>query len=116
MVAQLRLLDQTPMLLPQVGDGARCIGRLLGCLHHAPQEEVYPPFPIAILANSHEPIVVFGAMALKKIAQIEQGAVQHATATQQERDEEAPDAPIAIQERVNGLELSMGQRAVNQDG
>src|SRR3990170_5503800 len=33
---------------------------------------------------------------------------------QQEGDEEAAHAPVAVQERVNGLELSMGESTGNQ--
>src|SRR5690242_7028324 len=104
------------MSLPKIHDGTSRIGGRPADFFNAPQKELEPAFPIPILANSHQAVVIVSPMHLQKQAQVEKRPTQHLPFTQKERDEEPADTTVAVEERVNRLELSVGQPAVNQDG
>ena len=54
-------------------------------------------------------LVVFRAVLLKEMREVKHGLEEDFPLTKQKGDEKTPDAAVAIQKRVNGLELSMGE-------
>lgn len=81
----------------------------------AAQEELEPPLPIALVANRLKPLVILASIAPEEMAQVEQRTRHHALLTHEERDQQAADAAIAVEEGVAGLELSMNQSSPQQD-
>ena len=53
-------------------------------------------------------------MSLQVVRQVENGLCQYAPLTEEERDQEPPDAAVAVKKRVNGLELGVGQPNLHQ--
>src|SRR5205823_5118365 len=89
------------------------IDRLI--VHRA--EEVVDPFaPLAAGADREEALVVFVAVPFEKGAEIKQRLVEQFLRVQQESDEQAAHTPVAIEERMNGLELVMNEGETNQRG
>jgi len=78
------------------------------------QEEFEPVFPIAPVPGRLQEIVIPLAMPLEIMRQVEGRLAQDALFAQQEHDEQAPHAPVAVEEGVNGLELRMGEPDLEQ--
>jgi hypothetical protein len=57
----------------------------------------------------HE-IGVLAAAALEVRAKVERGSLEFVVAAQEQRDEQTPDATVAVPERVDCLELIMNER------
>jgi hypothetical protein len=53
-------------------------------------------------------------MLLEVVREVQHGLVQHAALGEQERDQQPPDAAVAVEERVNRLELDVGQRDLDE--
>ena len=104
------------MLFAQADDGLGGGGGLLGGLGDATQEEAKPALPPAVLPYGAEPIVVLGPVALQVVAYVEERPVQDARVDELEGDEEPAHAPVAVQERVDGLELGVHEAAVDEHG
>ena len=56
-----------------------------------------------------EAVVVLAAVAFQEEAQVQQRALQHAALHEQQRDQQTPDTAVAVEERVDRLELSVRQ-------
>src|SRR5690606_1273734 len=84
---------------------ARGCDRLLRDRRDALEEVSDPPFPIACRAHAIEAAVVFRPMAFEVEAEIEEGLREESPILEEERHQEPSDAPVAIEERVNRLEL-----------
>ena len=54
-------------------------------------------------------------MLLEVEAQVQQRLLQHSGVVQQDRDEQSSDTSIAVEERVDRLELHVRQRRRHQD-
>ena len=78
------------------------------------EEEIDPGFPVALLAHAIEQLVVAAAVLLEEQAQIEQRLLQHASLDQHQHDQQPAQATIAVQKRVDGLELHVGQGGPHQ--
>lgn len=54
-------------------------------------------------------------MASEVVGQKQHRLVEHAALGQQERRQQPADAPVAVQERVDRLELDVGERDPNEN-
>ena len=70
-------------------------------------EECQPVFPCALSANALQQIVVLITIALQIKAGIQKWFCQSALCAQKKRDEQSSESAIAIEKRVNRLELNM---------
>lgn len=78
------------------------------------QEEVNPCFPVAVLADAIEQFVVAAAVLLEEQAQLEQRLLQHPGIDQHQHDQQPAQSAVAVQKRVDGLELHVGQGGPHQ--
>src|SRR4051794_26977003 len=90
----------------------RC--RVATYLFHAGQEKLQPSLPIAIIANRRQTVIVLRTMRFQINTQVEQGLFQDVAFAEEKRHEQSSDSPVAVQERMDGLELRVGESAVNQ--
>ena len=97
------------MLLPQLEDPARGVGGFDADVGNTTQEEREPALEVAGVPCGLEPLVVLLTMTLEVVRQVENGLPQRATLTEQEGDEEPPDTAVAIEKRMDGLELRVRQ-------
>src|SRR5690606_35918688 len=74
----------------------------------------HPPLPIAFAANRGEPVVVLPLMLLEVTGYIEERLGYQPPLLQQDGDEQTSYAAIAVQERVDGLELGVYQGNTHQ--
>ena len=88
----------------------------MGCGFHAFQKEIHPGFPVAGGADAVEQVVIHRAVRFEVEGKIEQRLCKQTTVVQEQGDEEAAEAAIAIEKRMNGLELHMGERGFDQHG
>lgn len=80
------------------------------------EEEFDPAFPIALLADGGEAVVVFEAVEFEIVGEVKEGKFQDIAMAEEEGDEETADAAIAIEEGMDRLELGMGVGAVDEGG
>src|SRR6516162_7481445 len=73
------------------------------------EEEVRPRLPVSAAADFAQQPVVFGPMALEEETQVEQWCREQLPVLEQKRDQQTPNAPIAVEVRVDGLELDVRQ-------
>jgi hypothetical protein len=85
--------------LPRGGD------RLVGDRRDPVEEEVEPAFPVALYAHRVEATVVVLAVPFEEEAQVEQRLGQQLPVLEQQCHEQASDAAVAVEVRVDGLEL-----------
>jgi hypothetical protein len=104
------------VFLEKIGEPAGGFDCPMGCCFHAFQKEIHPGFPVAGGADAVEQVVIHRAVRFQVEGKIEQRLCKQATVVQEQGDEEAAEAAIAIKKRVNGLELHMGQRGFDQHG
>ncbi len=55
-----------------------------------------------------------GAVFLQEETQVEQRLLQDGRLVQQQRDEEAADSPVAVEEGMDGFELRVGERSLQR--
>jgi hypothetical protein len=96
-----------PVLLEEVDDVRRGIEGLIGGLSNAVKEELEPGFPSTALAHLLQEPVIVGAARFEIEAQVEERRAQHAVHAKVQRHEEMADAPVAVKERVDRLELDV---------
>src|SRR5215208_67307 len=101
----MRLPDSTLVLLAKVPQSSRATGSILGLTRDACKKVNDPLLPFAPLARGEQSRVVLGAMPLEIGAEVEQWSAEQAPLAEQQRDEQSPDAPIAVEERMDCLEL-----------
>jgi hypothetical protein len=73
----------------------------------AAKEEIEPALPISLVPHGLESIVVFLAMAPEEVRQIEDGLAQDLPLAQEKGDQEPTDPTVAVQKRVDSLELGV---------
>ena len=83
---------------------------------HAFQKEIHPRLPVARGADAVEEFVIRGAVFLQVEREVEERLGEQPAVVEQERDEEAAETAIAIEEGVDGLELDVGERGLQQEG
>ena len=93
------------------------LGGLVRCLGHAIQEEREPALPRSRLLHGLQQLVVQAAVLLQVKAEIEHRRTQDALlAQQQQRDQQSAKPPVAVEERVDRLELDVDQAGLDQGG
>jgi len=83
--------------LEEVDDARRSIEGLIGRLRYAVKKELEPGFPGATFAHFLEQTIVVDAVRLQIEAKVEQRFAQHAMHAEIQNDQEAANAPIAIE-------------------
>ena len=91
----------------------RC-GSLHGAGHHGIGEELQPGLPIARQAHRIQQLVVGLPVFLEVQAQVQHRFAHQAIDRELQRDKQATHPTIAVEERVDGLELHVGQRRLDQ--
>jgi hypothetical protein len=86
----------------------------LADLKNTTDEELQPAFPVSVVANGHQPIVVLGAMLFQVVAQIKQGAPQRLPVAEKKGDEEPSDSAIAVKKWVDGFKLRVSEPALDE--
>lgn len=81
----------------------------LADLDDAVEKEGEPAFPVPGIAHGLQAFVVFAAALLEVVREVEHRLGEHPLFGEQESDEEPPDAAVAIQKGMDGLELGMRQ-------
>ena len=82
----------------------------------AAEEEFDPAFPVARAADGSEAVIVFQSVELEVVGEVEEGELEDIAVAEEEGDEEAADAAIAIEEGVDGFELGVRVGAVDEGG
>ncbi len=88
---------------------------LIGDFNDTAQEKADPFFPIPGIADILQLIVIFIPSSLEPEREIKNRLFQNAIGAKQERNEQPPDAAIAIQKWMDGFKLHMGQRSTNEN-
>ncbi len=100
-------------------EGEEAAGGLYGAfgdLFDAFEEENEPFLPVAFFADGLQELVVAGTVLFEIQGEVEQWVPEHAFGVEQEGDEKAAEAAVAIQEGVDGFELHMGERGLDKNG
>ena len=87
---------------------------IVGCDVHALQEERGPTFPVSGGAHGRQPRVVLGLRPPERHAEVEQWLFEQAPVLDEQRDQQPPNAAVAVQERVDGLELHVREPSAHQ--
>ena len=114
--AQRVALDLLAVALVVTDERARLAGRALGRLVDADGEEREPRRPLVVRAHALQQRVVLVAMALEERREIEQRPREALALDEEQRDEQPPQAAVAADERVDGLELRVEHRALDEVG
>lgn len=93
----------------------RCLKRSHRLLMNTDKEEIDPRFPVSVGAYAEHQVSISALMLLEVPAEIEQGLRQDALFAQLERNEYPSHSPVAIHERMDGLELIVDERQMNQE-
>src|SRR5450756_2541650 len=89
--------------------GARRAERSIRGLCDTLEKEGEPCFPVSLEPRQIEEPVVLVAVLLEKQAQIEERLPEHSVVAEQQRDQQAADAAVPVQERMDRLELRVGE-------
>ena len=82
----------------------------------AAEEEFDPAFPIAMAADGGEAVIVFHAVEIEVVGEVEKRELKDITLAEKEGDEESANPTIAIKEGVNRFELCMRVSTMNESG
>jgi hypothetical protein len=85
------------------------LNRVIGLDGDTVQEELEPLGDLAALSDVLQPVVVVALALIEVAGEIQQRCRQPPAVREVEHDEEPPEPPVAVEERVNGLELVMQQ-------
>src|ERR1035441_2863965 len=91
-------------------------GGIVGGLLDAAEEEPEPTLPVALEPNGRQVRKVLVSMAPEVGAQVQDWGLQHTALAEQQGDEQPPDPAVAVEERMDGLELRVDQPADDQEG
>ena len=89
---------------------ARAANGVVRLLGHGAQKVVDPLLPLAVLADVEKQAVVVVAMPFEKSAEIEQRMIEQLLRVKEKRDQQPSDAAVAVEKRMNGLEVVVDQR------
>src|SRR3989441_8890368 len=107
---QGRLGRAGQLVLPASHQRIDTLGSAQGILRltgHTVQEILQPRLPLAPRVHPLQPLIVVGARRLEEGAQVQKRRGQDFPLHQKERDEQAANASVAVDERVDGLELDV---------
>jgi hypothetical protein len=102
------------VFLPHEKDAAGGLGSFHADDGDATEEEGEPAFPIAMIANGLKAFVILRAIFFEEVRKVEDGLGQNVALAEEESDEQATHAAIAIQKRVDGLKLGMCQADLDE--
>lgn len=108
------LNDHATMCFTKTENSPCCVGCLSAHVHDAAQEEGQPLLPGPDVTYRLQLLVILLSVLFKERGQVEDWLEQHLLLAEQESDEQSPDAAIAVEERMNGLELCMHQPDLDQ--
>ncbi len=114
--AQRVALDLLAVALVVADERARLAGRALGRLVDADGEEREPRRPLVVRAHALEQRVVLVAMALEERREIQQRPREALALDEEQRDEQPSQTAVAADERMDGLELRVEHRALDEVG
>ena len=100
--------------LPQGDDLLRGPLRLLRDLDHAPEEEREPVLVCPLGPDRVQERVVLRPVPLQEEGQVQQRPGEDPLPAEVERDQQPPDPAVAVEERVDRLELRVDQRDPDQ--
>src|SRR5438105_15727861 len=83
-------------------------------MRYSTEEKLEPSFPIPVVSDSHEPIIVLHAVDFEKVTQIQQWPLKDFALAKQERNKQSAHPPVAVEEWMNRLELRVRQTEMNQ--
>jgi len=109
-------LDARPVFLEQLDEPAGRRDGAVACLDHAVEEERQPCFPVALFPDDLQQAVILLAVLFEVEAQVEQWLAQQAGATEEQRDQQASHAAVAVEERMDRLELHVRERGLDEHG
>ena len=102
-----------PELLAKVHEILRPGHGVCGLRGHGLQEELQPLLDLASLAHCLQSFVVRRPVLLEVSAEVEQGSSDPLLLQEVEDDEDASEPAVAVQERVDRLELGVDQRRLD---
>ena len=102
-------LNALPVCIKEANQFDGSVGSLLGCCFSPFQKKLQPLLPNAFRADPLQQFVVVCPMHLEIQAEIKQRLPQSAPGTEQERNQQAPEPSIAVQEGVDGFKLHMDE-------
>ncbi len=102
------------MLFAELLDPPCRFGSFSRDVDDATQEEREPGLPSAQIPNGLEVVVVLLAVPLEVVREVKDRLVQDASFREEERDQQTADAPVAVEERVDRLELHMCQSDLDE--
>ena len=95
--------------LAQCDDPTCRLAGLVRNLNHPGKEELHPSLPITVIAHRLQRSVVATAMHLEEVREIQDGLAEDALLAKHQDDKQATHAAVAVKERVDRLELRMGE-------
>jgi hypothetical protein len=93
---------------------SRAVSAALSAILETPYEERDPRIPGGFEADRVQQPVVLGAVALEEEAQIEERLGEQLPVLEQQRDEQAADATVAVEIGVDGFELHVHERGADE--
>ena len=111
---RIRLSDASPVVVAQLDQSTGPLHRVAGLIGHGLTEEPDPRVRITILVDGLEVPDVGVPKPFQIGAHIQQRSSKAPTVYEEEHNEEAADAAVAVQERVDRFELIVHQRALRQ--
>src|SRR4051812_22816773 len=108
-------VDLVAVCLDERPDRARGGGRRARDRDHTFEEELEPLFPRALRSDTLEVVVVGVPMLLEVEAQVQQRLREHLVGAEQQRDQEPTDAAVAVEKRMDRLELDVSERGLDED-
>lgn len=108
-------LQQLPAVgSDQTGDGDDALLGLRRRDCHAFKKERHPRLPITLGADDRQTAVMLCLVLLQVAAEVHQRLGQQVPVFQQRGNQQAPDAPVAIQKWMGGLELRVDECDLGQ--
>jgi len=110
------LLDAVGVMVEEGDESACGIDGSEGGDFHTFEEEIDPCFPIAGGADAVEKVVIDWAVLFEEEAEVEEWLTEQTAVVEEEGDEQAAEAAVAVEEGVDGLELDVSERGFEEDG
>ncbi len=82
----------------------------------ASEEERQPGHEVTVLAGDQQVVVVLAAVLLEVRREVEERLGQRVAEHEHQGDEQTPDPAVAVEERVDDLELVVRDRELHEQG
>ena len=110
------LPDSRAVVADRFAGGPGRSDRGFGHFPHTFQEESQPGLPVSGAPGVVQEPVVGAPIVLEVQAEVQKRLPEEPGVAQHEGDQEAPQATVAVEERMNGLELDVGQAGLDENG